>query len=80
MLQSQKRFEFNPGFWEMRWGMKELKEGDTVMVAWIHKTCQDFIEKQGIHGNPTRRRSTVMIEAPALCQNCCPTAHGVVIP
>lgn len=32
MLQSQKRFEFNPEFWEMRWGMKEIKEGDTVMV------------------------------------------------
>ncbi|CAL1161623.1 unnamed protein product [Cladocopium goreaui] len=32
MLQSQKRFEFNPEFWDMRWGMKELKEGDTVMV------------------------------------------------
>eukprot|EP00435_Cladocopium_sp_Y103_P009588 s1556_g2.t1 len=30
MLQSQKRFEFNPEFWDMRWGMKELKEGDTV--------------------------------------------------
>lgn len=34
MLQSQKRFEFNPEFWEMRWGMKELNEGDTVMVPW----------------------------------------------
>ena len=33
MLQSQKRFEFNPEFWDMRWGMKELKEGDTVMAA-----------------------------------------------
>ena len=36
MLQSQKRFEFNPEFWEMRWGMKELKEGDTVMAAWLN--------------------------------------------
>ena len=33
MLQSQKRFEFNPEFWKVRWGMKELKEGDTVMAA-----------------------------------------------
>ena len=33
MLQSQKRFEYNADFWEMRWGMKELTEGDTVMAA-----------------------------------------------
>jgi len=32
MLQSQKRFEFNPVFWEMRWGMKQMKEGESVMV------------------------------------------------
>ena len=33
MLQSQKRFEYNADFWEMRWGMKELAEGDTVMAS-----------------------------------------------
>ena len=36
MLQSQKRFEYNADFWEMRWGMKELAEGDTVMVSFPH--------------------------------------------
>ncbi|CAJ1340225.1 unnamed protein product, partial [Effrenium voratum] len=38
MLQSQKRFEFNPEFWKVRWGMKELKEGDTVMVNYHGKS------------------------------------------
>eukprot|EP00931_Biecheleriopsis_adriatica_P052316 TRINITY_DN3041_c0_g1_i3.p1 TRINITY_DN3041_c0_g1~~TRINITY_DN3041_c0_g1_i3.p1 ORF type:complete len:5045 (+),score=1273.98 TRINITY_DN3041_c0_g1_i3:2025-15137(+) len=32
MLASQKRFEFDPGFWDMRWGMKQMEEGDVVMV------------------------------------------------
>eukprot|EP00442_Polarella_glacialis_P024664 CAMPEP_0115137118 /NCGR_PEP_ID=MMETSP0227-20121206/56805_1 /TAXON_ID=89957 /ORGANISM="Polarella glacialis, Strain CCMP 1383" /LENGTH=5027 /DNA_ID=CAMNT_0002544335 /DNA_START=143 /DNA_END=15226 /DNA_ORIENTATION=+ len=36
MLQSQKRFEFTPTFWEMRWGMKQMQEGDPVMVNYHH--------------------------------------------
>ena len=36
MLQSQKRFEYNADFWDMRWGMKELAEGDTVMASFPH--------------------------------------------
>jgi len=32
MLQSQKRFEFDPVFWDMRWGLKEMAEGTPVMI------------------------------------------------
>ena len=42
MLQSQKRFEYNADFWEMRWGMKELTEGDTVMVPC--RSCQELAQ------------------------------------
>jgi hypothetical protein len=37
MLQSQKRFEFNPEFWEMRWGMKEMETDQSVMVNYCGK-------------------------------------------
>jgi len=37
MLQSQKRFEFEPEFWEMRWGMKEMELNDNVMVNYHGK-------------------------------------------
>jgi dynein heavy chain len=37
MLQSQKRFEFNPEFWEMRWGIKQMEEGTDIMVNYHGK-------------------------------------------
>jgi len=37
MLQSQKRHEFNPEFWEMRWGMKQMEEGQSIMVNYHGK-------------------------------------------
>ncbi|CAE7940319.1 DNAH7 [Symbiodinium necroappetens] len=73
MLQSQKRFEYNADFWDMRWGMKELAEGDTVMVnyhgkgRWVTGTITRVNKGNGaydvdyMHGGNDRKVPTNLV-------------------